>query len=280
MNDFSKNCKPFPFCCPNCGAECVESGKVLTCKNGHCFDRAKSGYYNLLLPTKGNKKFHGDNPLMVKARRDFLEKGFYAPLLKALQSAVKKYSIEGGICLDCGCGEGYYTAGVLDAIGEEMQVCGIDISKDAVALAAKKCKGAEFAVASAFHLPAPENSVSMLLQIFSPHAEEEFGRVLKKDGIFIEIFPGKRHLYDLKAAVYDDPYENEPTPFALPGFELLESIHVENRIALTSNTDIENLFMMTPYYYKTGKVEQERLHALTALETETEFHLLVFRKGT
>lgn len=267
-----------PFCCPNCGKPLFKTESGLRCANGHCFDRAKSGYYNLLLPQKGKQKFHGDNPLMVNARRDFLEKGYYAPLCEALMQAVQSYGKAGGLILDCGCGEGYYTAGVVSAVGDKMQIAGIDISKNAVALAAKKSKTAAFAVGSAFHLPLENNSVQMLLQIFSPHCMEEFGRVLQKDGIFIEIFPGRRHLFDLKTAVYDEPYENAPTPFEIEGYELLESRHLENRIELSSNVDIENLFKMTPYYYKTGKKEQERLEKLESLSVQTDFHLLVYRK--
>lgn len=268
----------FPFCCPNCGKSLSKTESGLRCENGHCFDRAKSGYYNLLLPQKGKQKFHGDNPLMVNARREFLEKGYYAPLREALMESVQRYGEAESLLLDCGCGEGYYTEGVAAALDGKMQIAGIDISKNAVALAAKKCKAATFAVGSAFHLPLEKESVQMLLQIFSPHCMEEFSRVLKKDGIFLEIFPGKQHLFDLKAAIYDKPYENAPTPFEIEGYTLLEAQHLENRISLSSNADIENLFKMTPYYYKTGKKEQERLEKLESLSVQTDFHLLVYQK--
>jgi 23S rRNA (guanine745-N1)-methyltransferase len=33
---------------------------------------------------------------------------------------------------------------------------------------------------------------------------------------------------------------------------------------------------MTPYYYRTGKIQQERLAALNELETEIEFEILVY----
>ena len=276
MQPFSK--KMAPFCCPNCQGTLFYTEKGLLCENGHSFDRAKSGYYNLLLPQKGKNGFHGDNPLMVKARRAFLEKGYYAPLADALQEAVLRHLPKGGLLLDCGCGEGYYTNAVAKALEGETNFVGIDISKTAVDKAARHCKSVQFAVASAFHLPLQAQSVSMLLQIFSPHCAAEFSRVLKKDGIFLEIFPGPMHLYDLKAAVYDTPYQNEPTPFQMEGYTLLETQHIENRIFLPTPADIENLFQMTPYYYKTGKIEQERLQKLEALSVQTDFYLLVYKK--
>ena len=59
------------FLCPVCGEKLTEHEKGALCPNRHSFDKAKSGYINLLpnnLPA-GN---HGDNKLMIKARHDFL----------------------------------------------------------------------------------------------------------------------------------------------------------------------------------------------------------------
>ena len=63
------------FICPVCKNELNKTGKSFICSNGHCFDMAKSGYVNLLLKSTGGN--HGDNKLMVSARRDFLDKGYY-----------------------------------------------------------------------------------------------------------------------------------------------------------------------------------------------------------
>ena len=50
-------------------------------------------------------------------------------------------------------------------------------------------------------------------------------------------------------------------------------------ITLRTNADIEALFCMTPYYYKSGARDQAKLHALDTLTTETEFALLIYRKA-
>ena len=159
-----------------------------------------------------------------------------------------------------------------------MQVLGFDISKEAINLAAKRCKTAQFAVASAFHIPVANESVNLLFEIFSPYSETEFLRVLKSGGYLLEVIPGARHLYGLKTAVYDTPYENEVAAFIRAGYTLLESIHLQNTITLQTAADIQNLFLMTPYYYKTGKAEQARLQTLQTLTTETEFYILVYQK--
>ena len=267
------------FCCPVCGAALKNTEKACTCPNGHNFDKAKAGYVHLLTSFSG-RKTHGDNKEMVRARRAFLETGAYAPLKNAIAETAKKYAVTNGTALDSGCGEGYYTAAIAEKIGNTMQVLGFDISKDAVNLAAKRCKAAQFAVASAFHIPAKTESVDLLFEIFSPYSETEFLRVLKPGGCLFEVIPGARHLYGLKAAVYDKPYENEVAEFSRAGYTLLESLHLQNEITLQTAADIRNLFLMTPYYYKTGKAEQARLHDLQTLTTETEFYILVYRKNT
>lgn len=265
------------FCCPVCGMPLQDAGNRLVCVRRHSFDQAKSGYVHLLLHTAGGKN-HGDNRLMVQARRQFLETGFYAPLRTAICETAGRFAVPGGTALDSGCGEGYYTEKIAETLSDSMQILGLDISKDAVNLAAKRCRQARLAVASAFQIPMQEKSVDLLFEIFSPFAEAEFMRVLKPGGYFIEVIPGARHLYGLKAAIYETPYENEVTAFSRNGYTLCACEHLQNEIFLDKPADIQNLFCMTPYYYKTGKAEQARLQTLKALTTETEFYILVYQK--
>ncbi len=265
------------FCCPVCGAPLTCTERTYFCENRHSFDRAKSGYVHLLTHAS-NRQNHGDNKQMVFARRAFLETGAYAHLQAAVTDMAEKYAAAGGILADSGCGEGYYTAAVCERLRARMQVLGFDISKEAVNLAAKRCKTASFAVASAFRIPAADRSVDMLLEIFSPNSAEEFLRVLKPNGILIEVIPGVRHLYALKCAVYDTPYENEVADFEKAGYTVLEQLHLQKEITLSSNADIQNLFLMTPYYYKTGVKEQNRLQTIETLTTETDFYVTVYQR--
>lgn len=265
------------FCCPVCGKPLNDTGKAYICENRHSFDKAKSGYVHLLTHASGAKG-HGDNKAMVCARRDFLETGAYAELRAAVVRMAEKYTPDGGILLDSGCGEGYYTDAIYTALCSRAEILGFDISKDAVNFAAKRCKAARFAVASAFRIPAEGESIDVLTEIFSPFSETEFARVLKNNGVLIEVIPGTRHLYGLKAAVYDTPYLNEVADFVRTGYQLEETLHLTGKLHLASARDIQNLFLMTPYYYKTGRTEQARLAALKTLTTETEFYILVYRK--
>ena len=267
------------FICPVCKAPLERKDNSLICEKGHCFDISKYGYVNLL--TKGGKKGHGDDKLMVKARHDFLSKEYYSHLRETVCGEVKKYFGEEKALLDSGCGEGYYTSGLCNILCNKpsSDIYGIDVSKEALKTAAKTCPNAHFAVASAYCMPFEDNSFDIVTSLFAPLAVEEFHRVLKSGGIFITVIPLEDHLFSLKKAVYDNPYRNKPENTDLKGFELVSSIEVKKDVCLNSNEDIKNLFMMTPYYYKTSQKDQEKLDLIDALTVETEFMILTYKKS-
>lgn len=266
--------------CPVCGEILLTKEKSLVCKKGHSFDYARSGYVNLLPVSRKKTKAPGDNTLMVNARRSFLSHGYYKPMSDKLCEVIDSFMPYNGVLFDAGCGEGYYTKNVKESLcssGKNPAIYGIDISKCAVDSAAKKCKGAEFAVGSVFHLPVINNSCDVLMSLFAPYCGDEFSRVLKPEGKMILVIPGKKHLWGLKKAVYDTPYENEVQDYALAGFEFLGAERINYEIFLESAEDIQNLFTMTPYYYKTGRQEHIRLEALEELQTEVSFEILQYR---
>ncbi len=261
--------------CPKCGESLAAAGKSCICKNRHCYDMAKSGYVNLLLANQMNSALPGDNKLMVRARKSFLDKGYYAPLADRLCVTVLKHAAEGCKLLDAGCGEGYYTEKMAQALsGTGAEIVGIDISKTAADYAARRTKAAMFAAASIFRLPTADGSCDIVTNLFAPYCGEEFLRVLKPKGIFIMVIPAERHLWELKQAVYDKPYLNAVKDFALDGFELADRETLRGEITLSCKEDISALFAMTPYFYKTGTEGHQRLERLESLTTETGFEIL------
>ncbi|MDE5945871.1 MAG: methyltransferase domain-containing protein [Oscillospiraceae bacterium] len=267
------------FTCPVCSEllNLNESKKSYICSKNHVFDRAKSGYVNLF---QGKGNVHGDNKFMVNARKNFLEKGYYSHLLESLCISLEKYVKDGNFILDAGCGEGYYTAGIYNYFSNKnnIDICGIDISKTAVDSASKKNKNISYAVGSIFNMPVADAKADVIINIFAPFCQSEFLRVLKPDKFLVMVIPSENHLWSLKKAVYDVPYKNEVKDYKIEGFKFISSEKICRNIHLKSNQDIMNLFSMTPYYYKTGKKEQERLSLLDTLDTETEFEILIYRE--
>lgn len=267
------------FCCPACGGALEREDRALRCANGHSYDIARQGYVHLLPVKQMHAKIPGDTKQMVDARRVFLSGGYYDAFRDKLAELTDKYLPENGVVLDAGCGEGFYTSALYEkAKAKNGSVSGVDISKFAVKAAAGKYKGIDFAVASLFHLPCAENSADVLTDVFAPIVPEEFFRVLKPGGVMILAVPGARHLYGMKEVLYKEPYENEEHDTAYDGFEYLGRAYVQKFITVNGQENIEALFSMTPYYWKTDVEGGERLRALDVLETEIKFDFLVYRK--
>ena len=269
------------FRCPVCSQELKKEEKIWVCPQGHTFDIAAKGYVNLLMSNSSGAKRHGDDRLMINARRDFLSKGFYEPLREAVYEALSADFPRGGTLLDAGCGEGTYTRAIYDALAAKggcPQLLGADISAEAVRRAARQVPEGIFCAASTAHLPLAAESLDLIVNIFSPLMAEEFLRVLKPGGYLLRVVPMERHLFELKAAVYDRPYENPPAEPAVEGFRLLRTQTLRKTITLSSNEDVQALFLMTPYYYKTGAEDQQKLAAVPSLRVTTEFLIAVCQK--
>lgn len=269
------------FICPVCSNELSENEKLYKCPKGHCFDKSKFGYVNLLQSQKSSAKRHGDDRMMVRARRDFLGSGAYGFLLEALCETAEEYLPSGGCVLDAGCGECYYSSGLKQHYaekGKELFVTGVDISKDALEFASKRKCEIPLAVASLFDLPFADESFDAVLNIFSPEADGEFSRVLKNGGYLIRVIPLEKHLLGLKAAIYDKPYLNDVPQKEIGGFECVKTRELKMYFELKSNETIQNLFKMTPYYYKTGAEDQKKINNLEYLKTQAEFEIRIYRK--
>lgn len=269
------------FRCPLCGGPLWEIPQGLRCPKGHSFDRAKEGYVHLLPVSQKHSLSPGDDKAMVAARRAFLDKGWYAPLREALAALAVAYTGSEPVVLDAGCGEGYYTVGIREALasaGKAPHVAGFDISKFAVQKAAKRCPELDLAVASAYHLPVADGAVDLLLNVFSPLAIEEFRRVLKPGGYYLYVVPAAHHLWELKEVLYDAPYLNEEKETPYEGFFYEKIVPVSYTVHLPNQEDIQALFQMTPYAWKTPGAGKARLAALTELDCQVDFRVHVFKK--
>ena len=198
-----------------------------------------------------------------------------------MTTLVLEHSDTSPFVLDAGCGEGYYTDFVERALRERdgvSRMAAFDISRDAVKLAHRRNGNISLAVATSYDMPFSDGSVDLVFNVFSPLALEQTRRVLKKDGVFIMAFPGEMHLFALKCAIYDTPYKNKPEPSELMGFELVDERHLTYNMDISDSSDLQNLFMMTPYAYRTPREAREKILSLDKLSCEADFHILVYKK--
>lgn len=249
--------------CPICGSVLQRQEKSWQCQNRHSFDIARQGYVNLLPVQQKRSLQPGDTREQVLSRREFLDGGFYAPIVKALCELAEGCS---GPVLDAGCGEGYYSTRLAEALGAEL--IGLDISKEAVRCAAARYKNALWLCASAAHLPVEDHSIGLLTSLFAITLPEEFHRVLRPGGGFIQVLAAEDHLLGLKSIIYPELLHKEKnTVPELPGFTLKKSLPVRFTFTV-EGAHVQNLLSMTPHVYRISKEGADRLRQ-TATLTDT-----------
>ena len=261
--------------CPVCGYQLNLEGKRYVCPNNHSYDLARQGYVNLLVVQQKHSLNPGDTREQVLSRREFLEAGYYAPIAQTLIETAKELCISGQI-LDVGCGEGYYSSRLADAL--DAPLTGLDISKEAVRCAAAKYKGKQWLCATAAHIPVEDGSVSLLTSLFALTLPEEFRRVLKEGGYYFQVLAAEDHLLGLKSIIYDSlTHKEKDTVPELPGFSLVKSIPI--RFSFTvEGQQVQNLFSMTPHVFRIGKSGAERLKNTQTLTDTASCVLNVFRR--
>lgn len=262
--------------CPVCGAGMRRENGTLFCTSArrHCYDVSSAGYVNL---AGAKQAGGGDDAALIAARTAFLSEGHYAPIAQRICDILKGACV-GGTVLDAGCGEGYYAAQMAKA---GFSVFGLDLSKRGITHAAKSAKreglNAFFAVAGIFTLPVANESVDAVVSVFAPVCEEEFLRVLKPGGLLIMVGAGAEHLLSLKRVLYDTAYQNEPRADLPKGMGLRENVRLRYTFAAQKDT-LQNLFAMTPYFYRTSKQGGARLAATEALDVDVDVEIAVYQK--
>lgn len=262
------------YICPVCSQPLSRVERTYVCPQRHSYDLARQGYLNLLTVQQKHSLAPGDTREQVLSRREFLEAGFYQPVSDALNRAALDFGASGAL-LDVGCGEGYYSARLARAIGAPLT--GLDISKEAVRCAAAKYKDADWICATAAHIPVPDGSVGTLTSLFALTLPEEYHRVLRDGGLFLQVLAAEDHLLGLKSIVYDTLHHKEKnTVPTLPGFALLESRPVRFTFTVEGE-QIRSLFAMTPHLFRIGKEGAARLAATQTLTDTASCVLNIYR---
>ena len=146
--------QPAYYLCPLCQQALTLTDKTYRCVNNHSFDKAKQGYVNLLPVQFKHSKAPGDNKEMVVARRAFLDKQFYQPLVDKMLALYQQYAKQDLPLLDAGCGEGFYTH---QHKTNKNQVYGVDIAKETIKIAAKRYQDCHFSVGTLSKLSFDDN---------------------------------------------------------------------------------------------------------------------------
>ena len=274
---------PCLLTCAVCHAGLRRSGATLRCTHNHSFDVGRDGYVNLLLKQRG-----GDTKPMLAARRQFLAAGHYQPLSDAINTmlAAQLHDRHGETrLLDAGCGEGYYNARLQRHLQSTLDTpCsfyGLDVSKDAVRMAAKQHKHICFFVADIKQrIHVPDQSIHALLNIFAPRNTHEFARVVAPRGLVLTVIPAPNHLREVRETLHllsIEPHKQQRVVEQLQHrFTLVDTTKLEYALRLSS-TSLAQLVMMTPNYWHEQR--QRSLEQIDQLNTHAAFTILVFQRN-
>lgn len=182
----------------NCRHLLFQKGTGLHCEAGHHFDKPKGGYWNLLQPQDKKSLTPGDSEDAVLARHRWLERGLAEGLIDALKPWVG--AMPKGRAMDLGCGEGTFGPALFS--GWTDGYCGVDLSRRAIRLAAKRWPEGTWVLANADRfLPAADDSVDCIVSLFGRRPAAEIARVLKPGGRCIVAVPGAEDLIQLRERV-------------------------------------------------------------------------------
>lgn len=282
--------------CPICEAPLRVANGSLRCDARHTFDISRHGDVDLLPPGHGRSKLRGDTAEMVSARRWFLDRGHYTPLVRAVtRIAVERLAAtEPGAgptraILEVGTGTGYFVGAVHRALTSELGengVCsyGLDISPAAVRLAARAYPQVRFFVNDVWHrICLATASIDLLLDVFAPRNPAEFARVVRPGGAVIVVVPGAGHLAELAehvTLVSVEADKRERTLAALSGaYDLAAEETLEYAMDLTGG-DVDAVLRMTPNAWHVAEEERRRVAEYERLRVTASFTILTLIRST
>lgn len=251
-------------------------GSRAVCERGHSFDRARSGYWNLLQPHDRRSLAAGDSRETALARRRLHARGLQEPLARALVERLKPHvGARATRALDLGCGEGSLCAQLAREL--ELELVGLDLSAHAIELAARAAPQHTWIVANADRrLPIVDTELDLVLSITGRRPAAEIARVLAPRGWLAVVVPAPDDLAELREVLSGSAHELAPARSLgdeFPGFELRESLDVRSPLEL----DAAGIADVCAISYRGARErERERLAGLASLRVTASWrvHLL------
>lgn len=235
----------------------------------------------------------GDAPEMIRARRRFLDRGHYEPLSASINAcAVRHLSAcattqrESPLTtLDAGCGDGYYIGRLsqddaLTASNAEHCFFGLDLSKEAVRLAARSYEHIDFFVNDLTdRICMADASADLLLNIFAPRNADAFARVLRPGGLLLTAIPESNHQSEIRAAlsllgIEGDKANRTAARFGA-AFDLAGQQTLEYQTEVEGD-ELVDLLLMTPNYWHLGDEVLARAASLPRLAVTISVRLMRF----
>jgi len=270
--------------CPvrGCAEPLVWGAAQVACSRGHLFDRAKSGYCNLLQVQERRSNNPGDSKAAVQARRRSLGRGLGEALLAVLAERLASWGLSSGaLVLDAGCGEGYYLGSLGQHFGFEGW--GVDISTPAVDAAARSYPHCHWVVANADRaMPFAAGTFDLITSITARKNPAEFHRLLTPKGHLLVVVAHEDDQKELRGALFGEVPESDRAGATVAAFEALFELEEERVVSARSLLDPAALKDLLAGSYRGERFSaQGALAELQSLEVTLAYRVLSFRvRGT
>lgn len=243
---------------------------------GHAFDVARSGYANLLAGSGRRLASSGDTRTMLQARRRFLERGLYDPLLAHL-TGLTQQEPTARVLLEVGCGEGSYI-GRIAAHLSPLAAAAFDLSKDACRLTARRYPHLTVWTADS-RQPwlLPDQHIDLLLNVFAPRHPAEAWRVVRPGGLLLCVLPDAHHLAEVRARYLMLGIEADKRDKVLAQFGAWELVSAES-LAIPLDLEaaaVHDLLAMTPIAWHLPDLSSLDVRPL---RTNAAFNVLALRR--
>ena len=86
-------------------------------------------------------------------------------------------------------------------------------------------------------------------------------------------------MFGLKEILYENPYLNVVREDLARSMEPISKETLTSTVTVEGREQIEALFSMTPYYWRTSPADKAKLEKTETLTTELAFDIFLFRKG-
>ncbi len=261
--------------CPVCAGGLSADSGSLRCEKGHSFDISRQGYVNLLM----SKPPDDYGKAMLSARRELALAGLWDGALDSAAELAGRFCADGPV-LDAGCGEGSHLSGFVGRLKAPPVSAGLDISRDAVSLAASAYRDICWAVGDLSRAPFLAGSFGLVLNILSPARYREFARLLAPAGVLVKAVPGRDYLRELREAFFEDSRrEYSPGKAAArfeESFELIGSIDVNYKLRI-GRPLLPALTEMTPLGWNADPQRKRALSETDGMEVTVDMRLLAGR---
>ncbi|MGX4685392.1 methyltransferase domain-containing protein [Vagococcus sp. JNUCC 83] len=247
------------FQCPKCQNEFALSTSGLVCQSNHHFDLSKKGTIHFPL----HHMTSDYDKEMLLHRRKMIQKGLYEPIEKEIASIIsRQHHVD--VVVDMGSGEGSVLERLVSKHSIRSHAIGFDLSKEGVLLSSDFSEEAFWFIGDVTNMPFKDDSIDILLNIFSPSHYEEMSRVLKSEGLVIKVIPESYYLKELRDVFYYDSenkqeYSNQKVyQKFLKDMCLLEEKRVTYDFFFEQE-DFQDILMMSPIHW--GASEDAKIRA-------------------